>query len=80
MSGDAFYIEFVTLGGQVKVTAIDPETACEVSIVAPTTASQSDMSRLAVQKLKLRIARESVKTDEAQNSTYDDRSRAGILV
>jgi len=34
MSEATFYLEFLTVGNQVKVMAIDPETGIEVSIIA----------------------------------------------
>jgi hypothetical protein len=52
------YFEHIAIGNAVKVTAIDSVTAIEVSILGPTSASQSDLERLALQKLKTRLARE----------------------
>ena len=52
------YFEFTTLGSAVKVVAIDSETAIEVSVMGPASASQADMKRLALNKLKARLARE----------------------
>ena len=52
------YFEFTSVGGLVKVAAIDPDTAIEVAIMGPASASQADLQRLAVQKLKARLARE----------------------
>ena len=52
------YFEHITIGNAVKVTAIDSVTAIEVSIVGPASASQGDLERLALQKLKVRLARE----------------------
>ena len=43
------------------VVAIDAATGTEVSIVAPSGAAQSDLQRLALGKLKARLARESGK-------------------
>ena len=58
MSEATFYLEFLTMGKQVKVMAIDPETGIEVSIIAPESASQAEMTNVAVEKLKRRIAKE----------------------
>ena len=52
------YFEFAAIGGTVKVTAIDAATGTEVSIMGPTSAAQADLERLALQKLKARLARE----------------------
>jgi hypothetical protein len=54
------YFEHIALGGSVKVTAIDSLTAVEVSIVGPVSAAKSDLERVALRKLKARLAREEV--------------------
>jgi hypothetical protein len=51
------YFEHIAIGHSVKVTAIDSATAIEVSVVGPATAARSDLERLALQKLKARLAR-----------------------
>jgi hypothetical protein len=53
------FFEFTRLGGSVKVAAIDGDTGIEVAVVGPATAAPSDLERLAVAKLKARLARES---------------------
>ncbi|HMK81819.1 MAG TPA: serine hydroxymethyltransferase [Xanthobacteraceae bacterium] len=61
MVGDAdrdVFFEFIAIGASVKVTAIDSQTGIEVSIVGPASAAQADLERLALQKLKARLARE----------------------
>ena len=50
MSG--YIIEYYQLGNSVKVSAIDPETGKEVSIVGPATQSRKELARVAVQKLE----------------------------
>jgi len=47
-----YIIEFVSLGQSLKVTAVDPETATEASIVGSPKASQDDLTKLAVRKLE----------------------------
>jgi tRNA nucleotidyltransferase (CCA-adding enzyme) len=54
----AVYFEFVAVGSAVKVTAIDSRTAIEVSVMGPASASQSDLERLALQKLRARLKRD----------------------
>jgi hypothetical protein len=54
---DVFF-EFIVIGATVKVTAIDSETATEVSIMGPANAAKSDLQKLALRKLKARLARE----------------------
>ena len=48
--------EFTTIGRTVKVSAIDVASGLEVSVVGPATASRADLQRLALQKLKTRLA------------------------
>jgi len=45
-------IEFVKVGAYVKVSAIDPATRVEVSIVGDPLVSQTKLEQTAVQKLK----------------------------
>ncbi len=49
---DGYIVEYVAIGTSVKVTAFDPATLTEASIVAPSGASQQDMAQLAVRKLE----------------------------
>jgi hypothetical protein len=48
----SYLVEFRAVGSSVKVTALDPVTLVEVSIVGPTNVSEAELSRLAVRKLK----------------------------
>jgi hypothetical protein len=52
------YFEFTAIGASVKVVAIDSQTGIEVAVVGPSGAAQADLERLALQKLKMRLARE----------------------
>ena len=54
-SGEVLF-EFTVIGRSVKVSAIDAATGVEVSVVAPATAARADLQRLALQKLKARLA------------------------
>lgn len=49
---DGYIIEFVSMGNMVKVSAIDPVTKREVSIVGDMAAGKEALSRLAVRKLQ----------------------------
>ena len=49
------YFEFTPVGASVKVAAIDAATGTEVSVIGPVRASQADLQRLALQKLKARL-------------------------
>jgi hypothetical protein len=55
--GRDVYFEFTAIGRTVKVSAIDAATGLEVSVVGPATASQPDLKRLALQKLKAQLSR-----------------------
>jgi hypothetical protein len=52
------YFEFTAIGRNVKVAAIDAATGTEVSVIGPSTASQADLERLALQKLVARLKAE----------------------
>jgi hypothetical protein len=52
------YFELTRLGAFVKVAAIDGVTGIEVMVVGPASAAPSDLERLAVAKLKARLAKE----------------------
>jgi hypothetical protein len=50
--GKEVLIEFQQIGNAVKVTAIDPETYVEVSIMGPTSAGQEILKQNAINKLQ----------------------------
>ncbi len=50
-NNDRYLIEYVTLGGSMKVTALDPKTLVEASVIAPANLSQEEAGELAVRKL-----------------------------
>ena len=51
-SGQGRYIiEYVAMGESVKVTAIDPVSSREVSIVGPVKAPRKQLAELAIRKL-----------------------------
>lgn len=52
-----FYVEFVSVGGSVKVTAIDPVTGIEVSMIGAPQVTQDALAKLAVRKLKYVLAK-----------------------
>ena len=51
------YFEFTALGAVVKVAAIDAQTGLEVSVMGPVAAPRADLQRLALQKLRARLAK-----------------------
>ena len=48
--------EFTAIGHSVKVVAIHAATGVEVSVMGPAAAAPSDLERLALQKLRTRLA------------------------
>lgn len=51
------YFEFIAVGRNVKVVAIDGASGTEVSIIGPANAARADLERLALQKLLARLDR-----------------------
>ncbi len=57
MSGN-YIIEYIPIGGYVKVSAIDPFSGKEVSIVGDAAASKETLSNLAIKKLEYVLNKE----------------------
>jgi phage head maturation protease len=58
MTGDQGYIiEFHRIGNAVKVTAMDPATLTEVSIVGAPSVGDTELTRLVVRKLEYMLAK-----------------------
>ena len=54
-------IEFRRIGNAVKVSAVDTLSHVEVSIVAPASSSERDMTAAVLRKLQYVLARQNVK-------------------
>ncbi len=52
------YFEITVLGATAKVAAIDGASGVEVSVVGPAHAVNGELKRIAVAKLRARLARE----------------------
>jgi hypothetical protein len=52
-----YIIEFHRIGNAVKVSAMDPRTLVEVSIVGTPNVGDAELTRLAVRKLEYMIAK-----------------------
>jgi len=52
-----YIIEFHQIGNVVKVTAMDPRTLVEVSMVGSPAAGDAELTRLVVRKLEFMIAK-----------------------
>lgn len=48
---EGYYIEFMKVDNMVKVTAIDPDTGTEASVICPASTAKNDMTNLAIRKL-----------------------------
>jgi len=66
-------LEFQRIGRHVKVTAIDPQTGMEVSLVGDAAMPEDHLATLARRKLMRRL-------DQLRNRRDDDGPGAGILV
>ncbi|MCW2309320.1 DUF6898 family protein [Rhodobium gokarnense] len=62
-SGRTVYFEFIPVGRQVRVAAIDEETGTEVVIFGPASTSQAELERIAMAKLRRRL--EATHSDDA---------------
>jgi hypothetical protein len=56
--GREVLFEFTVIGQSVRVAALDAATGVEVTVLGPAGAMRSDLERLALAKLKVRLARE----------------------
>ena len=54
------YFEFTAMGSSVRVAAIDAATGVETVVVGPVSASAADLERLALAKLKARLAKRGI--------------------
>jgi hypothetical protein len=54
---EGYIIEFHRVGNAVKVTAMDPATLVEVSIVGPNNAGDTALTHLVVRKLEYMLAK-----------------------
>ena len=59
--GTSYPIEIVLIGNQLKVTALDPETGVETSVICPNTITRKDACDLAVRKLRYVLAKKGAK-------------------
>lgn len=56
MAKGEVYFEFVQLGQQMRVAAIDANSGTEVVVIAPAMATRPQMQQLALAKLRKRLA------------------------
>ncbi|KKB09229.1 DUF6898 family protein [Devosia chinhatensis] len=58
MANGTVLFEFVQLGQQMRVAAIDEATGIEVVVITPLNAARGHMERLALAKLRRRLEQE----------------------
>jgi len=63
-------IEIIQIGGSVKVSAIDPVTGTEVSIVGPPSAGEEMLTRNAINKLNYMLAKRRGDGDSDSNGGW----------
>lgn len=73
-----YLIEFQSVGNSVKVSAIDPETGVEVSIVGPPNVGREILSRTAARKLDYVLRKRGLADKPKEDSS--GRGRRGILI
>jgi len=61
---DGYIVEFYQLGNSVKVTAMDPRTLTEVTIIGVPGLSRDLLAKNAVRKLEYVMAKGAAKADE----------------
>lgn len=83
-SDTGYIIEFVPLGKSVKVSAMDPKTLTEVSIIGPASAGRAELQRNVVNKLQYVMRKKDPKTHGGSGSGSGGEgggsSRGGIIV
>lgn len=70
---EGYILEFIAHGRTVKVTAVDPLTGTEASIVGSAQASQDELGTLAVRKLEYVLRKH-------RNRPDDPTGRGGMMV
>jgi len=73
-SGREIYLEYLTVGDSIKVTAVDSATGTEVSIVGPARAPQNELERVAIDKLEYVLER---KSSDASGSDKERSAKEG---
>ncbi|GER08314.1 hypothetical protein GCM10007972_25240 [Iodidimonas muriae] len=66
-----YIVEFIQTGGHLKVTAVDPETGTEATIIGDPKASRQELADLAARKLVYILNK---------SEAADQDNRPGIIV
>jgi len=74
---EGYIIEFVPVGKVVKVSAMDPVTLTEVSIIGPTHASRAELQSTVVSKLQYVLKK---RAGEKPQKNDPPSGKRGIIV
>lgn len=77
---DGILIEFQQHGTSVKVTAVDPVSTVEVSIIGPASAGRMELARAAIKKLKFVLDRKGEGNGASEDDPSPPGGRPGIIV
>ncbi|MBO6825720.1 MAG: hypothetical protein JJ879_05925 [Sneathiella sp.] len=78
-SDTGYIIEFVPMGKSVKVSAMDPKSLTEVSIIGPASAGKAELQRNVLNKLQYVLSKKS--DDQSSGGGQGGgSSRGGIIV
>lgn len=78
--GREVILEYIPIGGSVKVTAVDVETGIEVSVIGPATAPQTELERVAVRKLRYMLEKRREGGGTSDPKPPPDGAGGGIIV
>ncbi|MBL4666688.1 MAG: hypothetical protein JKY04_04870 [Sneathiella sp.] len=73
-----YIIEFLKVGNSVKVSAFDPATLTEVSIIGPVKAARHDLQRTVLQKLHYVLAKN--EREKSKVTQREPDKKGGIIV
>ena len=78
-SDTGYIIEFVPMGKSVKVSAMDPKSLTEVSIIGPASAGKAELQRNVLNKLQYVLSKKSG-DQSGGGGQGGGSSRGGIIV
>ena len=79
-SGREVYLEFLTVGDSIKVTAIDSESGTEVSIVGSSRAPKNELERVAIDKLQYVLDRDAADPSDSDGERSAKEGGKGWVV
>jgi hypothetical protein len=64
------YLEYLAIGGQLRVVAIDAATGLEVTVFGPASIDPDELGRIAARKLARRLGRDDTGQVRRQSLTF----------